>query len=58
MKPGDIVRVQVGIGIWRTGPVVGFNQKGEGGKDFVHILIDGKVDIFMSYSVEVVNETR
>ena len=54
MQPGDIVRIQVAVGIWRAGPIVGFNQKGEGGKEFVHILIDGKVDVFMRHSVEVV----
>ena len=41
-----------------TGVVVGFNEKGEGGKDFVHVLCEGTVIIFMSFDIEVINETR
>lgn len=40
------------------GLVVGYNKKGEGGQDFVHVLIDGEVSVFMHFDVEVINENR
>jgi hypothetical protein len=66
MKIGDLVE------IWTTssdairrstdkfkekkGVIVGFNKKGEGGKDYVHVLIDGEVCVFMKFAIEVINE--
>ena len=40
------------------GLIVGFGKKGEGGKDYVHVLISGKVQVFMRHAVEVINESR
>ena len=37
-----------------SGVVVGFNQKGEGGQDFVHILVDGDIIICMSWDLHTV----
>ena len=37
-----------------TGVVVGFNEKGEGGQDFVHVLVDGDIVICMEWDVYVV----
>ena len=66
MKIGDLVE------IWTTSSdairrstdkfkekkcvIVGFNKKGEGGKDYVHVLIDGEVCVFMKFAIEVINE--
>ena len=47
---GDLVEARGGI----HGVVVGFNEKGEGGKDFVHILVEGEILIFMCFDVNVV----
>ena len=41
-----------------TGLVVGFNDKGEGGKEFVHVLVKGNIHIFMDFDLEVINESR
>ena len=38
------------------GVIVGFNEKGEGGKDFVHVFVGDEVLIFMHFDVEVINE--
>ena len=40
----------------KKGLVVGFNKKGEGGKDYVHVLVDGTVSIFLRFAVEIINE--
>jgi hypothetical protein len=39
------------------GLIVAFNEKGEGGQDFVHVLIKGEVRIFMYFNVAVVCKT-
>ncbi len=41
-----------------TGVVVGFNEKGEGGKDFVHVLVDGSVHIFMEFDLKVIKTRK
>ncbi len=54
MKIGDIVRYNTATSLNVTGIVIGFNKKGEGGKDFTHILRDnGVVEIRMSHILEV-----
>jgi len=62
MKVGDIVTCQHAHptfeGVWCEGLIVGFGAKGEGGKDYVHVLVDGKVEVFMRFNVEVINENR
>ncbi len=51
MKVGDLVkRVKCP---WVTGIVIGFNKKGEGGKDFVHVFFNGKIHIHMVFDWEV-----
>ena len=52
MNVGDLVEVRGGI----CGVVVGFNEKGEGGKDFVHILVDGDVIVCMTFDVHLVKD--
>jgi|SaaInlStandDraft_1057018.scaffolds.fasta_scaffold548781_2 hypothetical protein len=37
-----------------TGLVVGFNEAEDGGKEFVHILTEGRIQIFMHFDVEVI----
>ena len=41
IEVGDVVDTPEGIGV-----VVGFNKKGEGGRHFVHVYVDGEVMIF------------
>ena len=57
MKIGDLVvcypNGSPDIATAATGIVVGFNKKGEGGKDFVHILANGTVGIYLSYDIEL-----
>lgn len=51
MKLGDVVE------IWQFkqfGLVVGFNEKGHGGKDFVHVLVGGDIKVFMEFDLKVV----
>ena len=58
MKLGDLVSVKRYYSFPPlTGLVVGFNEKDEGGKEFIHILTEGKIQIFMHYDVEVINES-
>ena len=42
----------------RQGLVVGFNKQGEGGQDFVHVLIDNEVIMFMHFDLRVINGSR
>ena len=59
MKIGDIVRYNTAVTLNVTGVIIGFNEKGEGGKDYAHILREnGEIEIRMSYKLEVVNESR
>ena len=59
MKIGDLVLchpsgIAVGHGI-----IVGFAKKGEGGKDFVDVLLsNGDVMTFMSFDIEVMYEKQ
>tara|TARA_Y100001972_G_C7430226_1_gene221571 strand:- start:221 stop:361 length:141 start_codon:yes stop_codon:yes gene_type:complete len=39
-----------------VGLVVGFNKKSEGGKQFVHVLSDGQVILYLFFDVEVIRE--
>lgn len=55
MKVGDLVMCQRLYGHDQSrGLVVGFNKKGEGGKEYVHVLIDEVIQVFMHYDVEVI----
>ncbi len=60
MKVGDLVacwpRGTPEMSEVVKGVIVGFNEKGEGGKDFVHVLCEGKVMLFMSFDIEVISE--
>ena len=57
MKIGDLVvcysKSSSDITKPSPGIVVGFNKKGEGGKDFVHILVNGTIGVYLSYDVEL-----
>ena len=56
MKVGDLVVISEPGGIQKQGLVVGFNKKGEGGKDYVHVMVEGTINVFLSFNVEVINE--
>ena len=62
MKIGDLVwgyQQIPGPAVERIqGLVVGFNKRGEGGKEYVHVFMDGKVNIYMRHNLEVVSEGR
>ena len=59
MKVGDLVTCQRYHSLPPvSGPIVGFNKKGEGGKEYVHVLIGGKVIVFMHFDVEVIKEYK
>ena len=62
MKVGDLVacwpRGTPETSEMVKGVIVAFNEKGEGGQDFVHVLCEGTVMMFMSFDVEVINESR
>ena len=44
---GDFTQVST------PGIIVGFNKKGEGGKEFIHVLTNGTVNIYLSHDVEL-----
>ena len=60
MKIGDLVSCWPAgtrdMSYKTQGVIVGFNKKGEGGKDFVHVLCEGKIVLFMPFDIEVINE--
>jgi len=57
MQIGDLVRCRRFQSLpLVVGVVVGFNEKGEGGKDFVHVLVGDEVVVLMDFDVEVINE--
>ena len=59
MKPGDLVNVKRYHNLAPlTGLVIGFNEIEDGGKEFIHILAEGRIQIFMHYDVKVINESR
>ena len=41
-----------------TGIVVGFNEKGEGGQDFVHVLVNGDIIVCMSWDTQVIDPNK
>ena len=49
-KVGDLVSSVIKNA---TGVVVGFNKKGEGGKEFVHILVNGNIIICMAWDLYI-----
>ncbi len=58
MKLGDLVECFKICKDRRSvrGVIVGFNEKGEGGKDFVHVLCEGKIYVFLAFDVHVINK--
>ena len=61
MKLGDLVKAYSTTmhQVCTVGIIVAFNKKGEGGKDFVHILAeDGTIMVFNAFDVEVINANR
>lgn len=59
MKKGDLVLICGSLSrVEKKGVIVGFNKKGEGGKDYVHVLVDGSISIHMRFAIEVISEGR
>ena len=62
MKKGDLVRCLVYSKIsgyeYKTGVIIGFNKKGEGGKEYVHVLCDDNIRVIPFFNVEVIDEKR
>ncbi len=61
MKVGDLVMAHKNVSWGKKamrGIVVGFNEKGEGGQEFVHVLIEGAIHIFMDFHLEVISEGK
>ena len=58
MKIGDLVECFSKCKDRRIvrGVIVGFNEKGEGGKEFVHVLCEGSIHVFMSFDIEVIKK--
>jgi len=59
MKVGDVVLCYYGqsskdVAGPDQGLIVGFNKKGEGGQDYVHVLVNGEVILFTKWDLEVV----
>ena len=54
MKVGDLVIYRGRGATTNVGPIIAFNKKGEGGQDYVHVLIDGLIQIYMHFDLEVV----
>ena len=58
MKIGDLVEIFGNYTDERRqvrGIIVSFNKRGEGGKEFVHVLCEGEVHIFMDFDIKVIN---
>ena len=52
MKTGDLLVVTTKEKQWEYGILIGFNKKGEGGKDFVHVFVDRQIRIYLRHEVE------
>ena len=55
MKKGDLVDCYW-ASRWKIGIIVGFNKKGEGGKEFVHVFINGNIVIFQTHDLRKIDE--
>ena len=58
MKIGDLVKR-----IWKfsenynhIGIIIGFNKKGEGGKDFAHVYTNGTIEVVMSLELAILED--
>ena len=59
MKVGDLVichKLKNSSG--NVGTIVAFNKKGEGGKDFVHVLIGGLIQVYMNFDIEIISKSK
>ena len=59
MKIGNLVITSEATGgglpwITKFGIIIGFGKPGSGGKEFVHVIIDGSIQVFLANHVEVV----
>jgi hypothetical protein len=59
MKIGNLVMASEATGdglpwITKVGIIIGFGKPGSGGKEFVHVIIDGCIEVFLASHVEVV----
>jgi hypothetical protein len=60
-KIGDLVRPLSCVDHEKamSGIIIGFNKKGLGGKEFVHILAaNGHIVVFNAFDLEVINEKK
>ena len=58
MKVGDLV-IYRGRGATNgIGPIVAFNKKGDGGSDFVHVFVDGTIQIYMHFDIEILSDNK
>ncbi len=53
---GDLVECYMGPGQYTCGVVVGFNKKGEGGRNIVHVLCNDIIEIMMHYDIRRIGE--
>jgi len=61
VKVGDLVIAVSTVDYYEAAPgiIISFNKKGEGGKDFVHVLAaDGTIMMFNFFDIEVISESR
>jgi hypothetical protein len=52
MQIGDLVETPHG-----TGPIIGFNQPGEGGKQHVHVLVNGMRMEYMAWELIIIQSS-
>ena len=58
MKVGDLVKCINPHGSGNVGTIVAFNKKGEGGEDFVHVFIDGLIQVYMNFDIEILSDNK
>tara|TARA_B100001250_G_C19619622_1_gene708766 strand:- start:257 stop:454 length:198 start_codon:yes stop_codon:yes gene_type:complete len=61
MKIGDLVQAFAPhhSTVESIGIIIGFNEKGEGGKGFVHVLVsDGTVLMYNSFDIKVIRSLQ
>ena len=60
MKVGDYVGMysHQDVELYALGVVVGFNEKGEGGKHFVHVLTPAGVEVYPIWNLHVIDPEK
>ena len=58
MKIGDLAEVCLDTGDLYPRPayglIVGFNKKGLGGKEYVHLYVNGNCEVFLKFEIKLV----